>query len=194
LGLKRQDELRERDEQERRRKAAEARERNLRSQMDLKKLKDRLEALFLELGTQGAGYKFQDWFYDLLEYEDIDNRRPYVIAGRQIDGSLTLDGTTYVVELKFTSEQSDATDIDSVLAKVNTKADNTMGVIISISGFSSVAIDQASFAKSPLLLLDFNHLYMVLNRISSLSKVLRRVRRHSSQTGRAYLAANDFGG
>jgi len=194
LGMKSQAEAREKEEEDRRRKAAEAREKSFRSQTDLKKLKDQLEFLFLELGTQEAGYKFQTWFYDFLDYEDIDNRRPYVSAGRQIDGSITLDGTTYLVELKFTSAQSDATDIDSVLAKVNTKADNTMGVVISISGYSSVAVDQASFAKSPLLLLDSKHIYMVLSGISRLSEVLRRVRRHSSQTGIAYLDPNDFGG
>lgn len=44
-------------------------------------------------------------------------------AGRQIDGSLTLDGTTYLVELKFTASQANATDIDSLRSKVDDKAD-----------------------------------------------------------------------
>jgi len=56
-------------------------------------------------------------------------------------------------------------------------------------------IQQASFAKSPLLLFDYGHLYnMVLAGIESFSDVVRRVRRHSSQTGSAYLAVQDFGG
>jgi hypothetical protein len=62
------------------------------------------------------------------------NSRPYTHEGRQIDGSLTHAGTTYLVELKFTAEQAGATDIDSFLKKVNDKADNTMGIMISISG------------------------------------------------------------
>lgn len=64
-------------------------------------------------------------------------------AGRQIDGSLTLDGTTYLVELKFTASQADATDIDSLRSKVDDKADNTMGVMVSISGYTSTAVIQA---------------------------------------------------
>ena len=75
--------------------------------MDLSKLNDRLTELSTRLGTQQAGYDFQPWFYDLMDYFEIESRRPYVIVGRQIDGSVTVDGTTYLVELKFTREQAD---------------------------------------------------------------------------------------
>lgn len=130
-----------------------------------------------------------------MDFSEIDNRRPFVQAGRQIDGSVTIDGTTYLIELKFTAAQADATDIDSLLAKVNTKADNTMGIMVSMAGYSSVAIQQASFARSPLLLFDHAHLYnMVLAGIEGFADVVRRVRRHSSQTGNAYLSVQEFGG
>ena len=162
----------------------EAQEKTVRSQTDLAELRKRLDGLVPSLGTQRGGYDFQAWFYDLMDFSDIDNRRPFVQSGRQIDGSVTIDGTTYLVELKFTSTQADATDIDSLLAKVNTKADNTMGIMVSMSGYSSVAIQQASFAKSPLLLFDFNHLHMVLGAVEAFADVLRRVRRHSLPDGK----------
>jgi hypothetical protein len=69
-----------------------------------------------------------------------------------------------------------------------------MGIFVSISGFSSVAIDGASGKKTPLLLLDHGHLYRVLGGVSSFRDVVERVRRHSSQTGEAYLPANRFDG
>ena len=129
-----------------------------------------------------------------MAFSEIEHRRPYVVAGRQIDGSLTVDGTTYLVELKFTASQSDAPTIDSLVKKVNDKADNTMGIIVAISGYSSVAIQEASFAKSPVLLLDHSHLYMVLGGIETFANVVRRIRRHSSQEGQAYLPVSQFGG
>ena len=55
----------------------------------------------------------QDWFYDLMSFCEIEHRRPYVVRGRQIDGSITLDGTTYLVELKFTEKQIGAPDVDT---------------------------------------------------------------------------------
>lgn len=194
LQAKEREQEEKRQAEERRKRATEVRETKVRSETDLVKLRERLDSLVGLLGTQQGGYDFQVWFYDLMDFSDIDNRRPYVQGGRQIDGSLTIDGTTYLAELKFTATQADATDIDSLLAKVNTKADNTMGIMISMSGYSSVAIQQASFARSPLLLFDHAHLYMVLGGIEAFADVVRRVRRHSSQTGSAYLLAQEFGG
>ena len=69
-----------------------------------------------------------------------------------------------------------------------------MGVMVSISGYSSVARQEASGERTPLLLLDHGHLYLVLGGIMGMADVIDRVRRHASQTGEAYLAASDFGG
>ncbi len=178
---------------ERREQAEERRITSIRSQHDLERLKERLDSLAVKIGTQDGGYAFQDWFYDVAEYSDIDHHCPYNDKGRQIDGSITLDGTTYLVELKFTRNQTGAPDVDSLLAKVNAKSDNTMGVMFSMSGYSSVAIRTASFPKSPILLFDHSHLYMVLTGVASLADVILRVRRHSSQRGNAYLSVQDFG-
>jgi len=163
-----------------------------RSQLSLQKLNERLNDLGTKLGTQKAGYEFQDWFYDLLDFYEITNRRPYSHDGRQIDGSLTHDGTTYLIELKFTSEQSGADAIDSFYKKVITKADNTMGIMVSISGYSSVAIKEASGEKTPLILMDHGHLYYVLSGIMNMGSVIERVRRHASQTAEAYLPTSKF--
>jgi hypothetical protein len=184
------DEDGQRAKEEFRKRQAEA----VNEQQSLQKLDDRLKKLSQALGDQKAGFDFQDWFFDLMDFSEVENRKPYNSGGRQIDGSFTLDGTTYLVELKFTKEQTGATSIDTFHKKVITKADNTMGVFISISGYSSVAKEEASGDKTPLLLLDFNHLYLVLGSMMNFGDVVRRVRRHASQTGEAYLGTQDFTG
>ncbi|RDI96867.1 hypothetical protein DVT68_19800 [Dyella solisilvae] len=183
------------DEQGRERakeKAREERQRIQRSQTDKSKLQQRLNNLHSLVGTQQGGYDFQDWFFDVLDYCEIQNRRPYISNGRQIDGSITLDGTTYLVELKFTASQADATDVDSLRAKVDDKADNTMGIMVSISGYSGVAIAGASGRQSKLLLFDATHLYLFLSGSMPFSEIIARVRRHASQTSAAYLSVSDF--
>jgi hypothetical protein len=194
--LNRKDDERDQEKQAERKRqlAEEQRLRAVRSQTDLAKLKERLDALCSKLGTQEGGYAFQDWFYDSMDFFEVDNRRPYVVDGRQIDGSITIDGTTYLVELKFAATQADAPDIDSLLKKVNDKADNTMGIMVSMAGFSSVATQEASFSRSPLLLIEHSHLYMVLGGIISFADCIRRIRRHSSQEGKAFLPVSEFGG
>jgi hypothetical protein len=165
-----------------------------RSQKSLESLAASLNDLGQRLGSQEAGYAFQDWFYDLLDFSEVSNRKPYVHGGRQIDGSLTVSGTTYLVELKFTIDQAGAPDIDTFYKKVTTKADNTMGIMVSISGYSTVAMREASGDRTPLLLLDHGHLYLVLGGVMGLVDVIERIRRHASQTGEAYLAVGDFSG
>ncbi len=164
------------------------------SQATLQALSDRLNQLAFHVGEQQAGYDFQTWFYDFLDFCEIQNRRPYVHEGRQIDGALTLSGTTYLVELKFTKEQAAAADIDSLYSKVVHKADNTMGIMVSISGYSAVARREASSDRTPLLLLDHSHLFLALTGTMSMADVIERVRRHASQTGEAYLEVSAFHG
>lgn len=183
-----------REKEEIRKRVQKRREENIRQQNDLSKLTEQLKELSKELGTAKAGYAFQDWFYDLMAFYEIVSRRPYVTEGRQIDGSVTIEGTTYLVELKFTAEQAAATDIDTFFNKVHSKADNTMGLMVSMSGYSSVAIKGASIARTPLLLLDYTHIYLLLSGVISFIELVNRIRRHSSQTGQAYLPATEFGG
>jgi hypothetical protein len=183
---------RARQQAETRRHAAEARAEAVQRTGDLAALAFRLTELAKQIGTQKAGYDFQDWFYDLVGYFEVPARRPYTVDGRQIDGSITLEGTTYLVETKFTSDQASATDVDTFLVKVGDKADNTMGVMVSMAGYSSVAIKQASKPKTPLLLMDFNHIYLILHSGWKLPEVVARLRRHASQTTEAYLPAAAF--
>ena len=178
---------------------AEARERAAKISAEIKSRKDDLSKLETELGqiakglgTKEAGYAFQDWFYRLADFFEMETRKPYISDGRQIDGSMTIEGTTYLVELKFTATQSDATDIDSLHKKVSGKADNTMGVMFSISGYSSVATKEASGPKCLLLLFDHAHIYMLLNGVCTMQELVARVRRHASQTGEAYLETRHF--
>jgi hypothetical protein len=98
------------------------------------------------------------------------------------------------VELKFTGAQATPPDIDSLYKKVTTKAENTMAIMVSISGYSQNSIAEASGPRTPLLLLDHAHLYLALRGVMSLAEIIDRVRRHASQTGESYLPASEIDG
>jgi hypothetical protein len=193
LSKKAEEAIDARSRTETRRRAAEIREQQLRQQQDLTKLSDRLNTLAVQLGTTEGGYAFQDWFYDLLEYFEIPHRRPYTTDGREIDGSVTIGDTTYLVELKFTKEPLGAPDVNIFRRKVESKADNTMGVIVSMSGYTGPAEQAASGEKSPILLFSYQHLYAVLGGVLKMGELIARVRRHASQTGRAYFKLDELG-
>jgi hypothetical protein len=181
------EEAMERGRQSRREAAQQERRANATKAASIGSLAKELEDLVPEQGTQDGGYKFQDWFFKVVDFFEVECRRPYVSGGRQIDGTVTIEGTTYLVELKFTASQADATDIDSLLAKLGNVADNTMGLMVSMSGYSSVAITQASGKKTPLILLDASHVMALFYSGWKLGELIARLRRHVSQTGEAIL-------
>lgn len=184
----------EREREAAKAKAREERQVVQRQQVSLSQLKQRLDDLAPQMGTSPGGYAFQDWFYDFMTFSEVDHRRPYNVGGRQIDGSVTIDGTTYLVELKFTASQVGGPDIDIFRGKVESKADSTMGLFLCMSGYSSVAISDASGKKTALLLLDAQHVYLILTGSMHFQDVVRRIRRHASQTGESYLPVASFGG
>ena len=157
-----------------------------RSKADRVKLRQELEEMHPQVGTQAGGYAFEAWFYRMLDYYEVTSRRPYKAQGRQIDGALTVDGTTYLVETKFTAGQTTPEEIDTLKAKVGTMADNTMGLFVSISGYTAVATGQASGPGTTLLIFDSRHLFHVLAGTATFPEVVSRARRHASQTGQAY--------
>jgi hypothetical protein len=160
----------------------------------LQSLQDRLTTILPNLGTQAGGYAFETWFHDLIDFFELPNHSPYKAPeGRQIDGSVTLDGTTYLLELKFEGTPSTVTLIDSFRGKLSGKADNTMGIAVAMSGFDEGCKNAASGDRTPFLLLDSQHIFMLLTGVCDLRFIIDRTRRHSSQTGRSYLAPGDFG-
>lgn len=158
-------------------------------------LKTDLETLGREkLGTAEGGYAFEKWLYELFILFDIMARKSYrEPGGRQIDMAITLDGNHYIIEAKFTKGQVSVSDIDSLYGKLRKLADGTKGIIISMSGFDSHSIKQASSDRTWILMMDYSHIYsLILNNAMELPDVIRRIHRNASQVGESFLALKDF--
>lgn len=186
--------IRETKEAQKRREAALAEmAKRLAVQQSIEKLQQQLEELMPQLGTKEGGYAFEKWFYDLAVFYELDARPGYIADGRQIDGAITIEGTTFLVETKFTKEPVGSPDVDIFMAKIESKADNTMGLFVSIMSFNEGAIRAASKQKTPMLLLDHSHIFnLILRGVMTLPQVVSRIKRHASQTGSAHLPAADF--
>ncbi|NEN83072.1 restriction endonuclease [Paenibacillus elgii] len=57
-------------------------------------------------------------------------------GGEQIDGAFKLDGWHYLVEMKWTSQLTDMKQLDSLYGKVARSGKQTMGLLLSIGGWS----------------------------------------------------------
>ncbi|MFB0845270.1 hypothetical protein [Paenibacillus oleatilyticus] len=79
--------------------------------------------------------------YDLTEQLTVLQAFRRNNNGEQIDGAFKLDGWHYIVEMKWTSQVSGIRELDSLLGKVSRSGKQTMGVFISINGWSSHVVD-----------------------------------------------------
>lgn len=179
---------------QKRKVAKQQREKMLLYEQRMNGFAEKLAKLAKRVGEQKAGYDFEDWIYEFASFNDLQARRPYKDKnGRQIDGALQIDADSMIVEAKCTACRISVADIDSFRAKLATKADNTLGLMISMSGYDPQAIEAASGERSPLLLIDGSHLFnLVMTRQMTFKELICRVKRNAAQTGCAYLPLVDF--
>ena len=70
-----------------------------------------------------------------------------------------------------------------IAGKIEGKLKNTLGVFISMSGFSNSALDSNAHINKSMILIDGQDIMMVLEDRISLSYMIRLKRRHASETG-----------
>lgn len=88
---------------ERQRRDDELRRARQRAADDLRR---RFHALHrAEVTPQQRGLDFEDFLASLFERSDLDPVRPFKLAGEQIDGAFTFDGTEYLAEARWTKDR-----------------------------------------------------------------------------------------
>ncbi|HEX4076679.1 MAG TPA: hypothetical protein VHX49_14860 [Candidatus Acidoferrales bacterium] len=179
---------REQDElAERQRRAAEKLQSNSAVREKLEQIKGRYTALVVSPNAQTRGFELERVMYDLFELFDLDPKASFRNTGEQIDGAFSLSGTDFLFEAKWRQEQTDAADLDSFAAKVRRKLENTLGVFLSINGFTPTGITAHSSSGAVVLLMDGADLMAVFEERIDFVTLLLRKKRHAAQTGEIYL-------
>ncbi|MCV9948653.1 hypothetical protein [Paenibacillus sp. BT-177] len=111
--------------------------------------------------------------YDLTEQLTVMSAFRRNNNGEQIDGAFKLDGWHYIVEMKWTSQISGIRELDSLYGKVSRSGKQTMGVFISINGWSSHVVDlMKQHPDKSVLLLSGYDLRLALSRQVDLIRML----------------------
>ena len=103
-----------------------------------------------------------------------------------MNGSFSLDRQDFLLEAKWTNNKIGSAELDTFSAKVGRKLDNTLGLMVSISGYEETAVSLYSQGRSVIILMDGADLYAVLDGRVDLSDLIDRKRRHASQTGEIF--------
>lgn len=172
---------------ERQRRAAEKLRTNAAVRQKLEDIKARYMALVVSSNVQGRGFELERVMYDLFELFDLDPKASFRNTGEQIDGAFSFDGTDYLFEAKWQQELVNAAALDSFASKVRRKLENTLGVFLSINGYSQDGIAAHSAGGAVIILMDGADLMAVLEERIDFVSLLLRKKRHASQTGSIYL-------
>lgn len=147
----------------------------------------RIKAWFFELhqGTkpQARGIEFERLLNDLFDLWDLEPRASYSIEHEQVDGAFTFDTDPYILEARWWTDPLGPKELNDFRMKVDGKGRNTLGLCVSISGFTDGAVIKHSAGRTPLVLMDGVDLLSVLEGRVALDEVLSAKRRHAAETG-----------
>jgi hypothetical protein len=178
---------------ERQRKAAEKLKANAAVRLKLKEIKTRYMSLVMSQNVQGRGFELEKVMYDIFELFDLDPKASFRNTGEQIDGAFSLEGTEYIFEARWQQELVNAAALDAFASKVRRKLENTLGVFLSINGFSPEGVSAHCSGGAVIILMDGADLMAVFEERIDLVSLLLRKKRHAAQTGNIYLRFHEIG-
>lgn len=93
------------------------------------------------------GRDFEAVLSAMFDEAGLQPRLQYRPRGEELDGSIWLDGRTILIEAKWTEAPHPASSIYQFKGKVDGKLVGTLGLFISINGFSKDAVDALILGK-----------------------------------------------
>lgn len=158
----------------------------------LEKIKNDFYALVSSSDPQKRGYQLEKLLKDLFNLFDLDSKASFKIVGEQIDGMFTFENNDFLLEAKWHKQPIDISSLDSFSGKLSRRLENTLGLFISVNGFSLDAIQAHSTGRRLMILMDGSDLMAVLEGRIDLIQLLARKRRYAAQTGKIYLGIHEI--
>ena len=177
---------------ERQRQHAQRLQANQAVREKLQEVRARYMGLVTCANRQGRGFELEAVMYDLFELFDLDPKASFRNTGEQIDGAFSLEGTDYLFEAKWQQNVIGSDSLDSFSKKVERKLENTLGVFLSINGFSVDGVSAHSSGRASIILMDGADLMAVFEERIDFVSLLLRKKRHASQTGNIFLKIHEI--
>ncbi|MFF7637748.1 restriction endonuclease [Kitasatospora sp. NPDC008050] len=153
---------------------------------------ERLKQIFMLMHSatnpHQRGTDFEGFINELFSLYDLEPRASYDLEHEQIDGAFYFETDHYVLEAKWWKERIGRRELDVFKTNIERKAKNTLGLYISMSGFTSDSLAVYSYS-TPFITMDGADFMAVLDQRIRLEDLLRRKRAHAGQTGQCFLSA-----
>lgn len=155
-------------------------------QQRLEELKKKFFEIAINDNHQSRGHQLEKLLNELFLFFDLDPKSSFKITGEQIDGSFTFDNTDYLLEAKWQKKQIDAQELYGFGGKIQGKLKNTLGLYVSLEGFSNESTKTQNPSVKAIILMDGADLMQILEGRIKLTDMLYIKRRHAAQTGEIF--------
>ena len=98
------------------------------------------------------GTLFEDLIRRALAFE-VEVLLPFSVPGEQIDGAFFYRDSCFLLEVKWQAESVSSHQMDHFQSDVERRPEGTLGLFVSISPFSKVAVERCNRAKRPNVIL-----------------------------------------
>jgi restriction system protein len=147
---------------------------------EIARVRDDLYALFRNGDPHQRGKALEGILNRLFQVHELLVREAFVVTGgekgvlEQIDGAIELDGTIYLVEMKWWDHKLGRSEVANHLVSVYGRA-GVGGIFISASGYHGSAIEvvKSALAERVIALVELEEIVAVLDRDRSLTEMLR---------------------
>jgi len=147
------------------------------------------------LTAQRRGWRFESLVADVLRYCGVDAGADVRGSGGrdQIDVVFATGGARFVLEAKWHATPVSADPIAKLFDRLRSRAAGTCGVVLSMSGYTKAAIDEANHNKWPnILLLDRPHFEAMLCGLVPPADLLGAILDRASYRGGTYASLTDL--
>lgn len=181
------------DEAESRRLRAEESRKQARFNERLEHLKADYTRLVSSSDEHARGIALEALLDELFLLFELAPHSSFRRKGEQIDGSFRMDGEHYLIEAKWTAHASNLGDLRDLDGAVGSSLDNTLGLFISINGFTPEALEGYVQGNRPrLFCMDGGDLYLVLDQRIDLAELLGRKKDSAAQRRKIFVPASDI--
>ncbi|MFD7854083.1 restriction endonuclease [Streptomyces microflavus] len=149
-------------------------------------LKQRFLVMHGAIDKHQRGRDFEGFINELFALYDLEPRASYVMKYEQIDGAFSFDTDHYVLEVKWWADRIGRRELDVFKANIERKGKNTLGLYVSVNGFTNDALEVYSFS-TPFITMDGGDFMAVLDQRIRLDELMSRKKRHASETGHCHL-------
>jgi hypothetical protein len=182
----------ETEEKEARRRRMEEAKKEKAFQEKLGALRAAYMALLTKQNVTERGYDLEALLNRLFTLFELEPHSPFRRKGEQIDGAFILDREHFLLEAKWQTDQCNLAALRDLDGAVSSSLDNTLGLFMSISGFTEEALAGYLEGNRPrLICMDGGDLMLILDGRIDLPELLSRKKDVAAQRRKIFVSAND---